>query len=327
MGQSTTFLRERVFAALARRRPLLADGTLSAVRLLHDQADGLPGLVIEQFGPVLIVQIHQGRATFAPEDLRPVIAELSEKIGTGAVYRKWFVRDRARLTAAQTAEHTCRIPWIGTPAEAAVVVREGPLRAIIRPYDGFSVGLFVEQRENRRRIAGLARGRRVLNCFAYTCGFSVVAAAGGASQVSSVDLSRRYLEWGKENFAASGIDSGSHLFFCSDVLDFFKRARRQGRRFDLVILDPPTFSRARRPYRVFVLAEQLEVLLAGAIELLDPGGLLFFATNNRQLSHQVIEQSLKAAANRRWRIVERPGVPPDFAGDEEYSKTALIQVD
>ncbi len=174
----------------------------------------------------------------------------------------------------------------------------------------------------------MAVGRRVLNAFAYTCGFSIAAARGGAASVASVDLSKRYLEWGKRNFAANGLAIEPHRFYASDTFEFYKRARRQGLLFDMVILDPPTFSRRRRPVVVFKLSVELPRLVAESVERLDGGGILFLATNDRQIRYDAMEQAIEEAADRRrFKIMERPALPPDFAGDRQYAKSMFVRFD
>jgi 23S rRNA (cytosine1962-C5)-methyltransferase len=276
----------------------------------------------------LIVQLHEGRLRLSQDQAREVVMEVHLKLGTRAAYRKVFVRDRAGESAAVDDTHRDAQPWIGEPVEPELLITENGLRFMIRPYDGFSVGLFLEHRDNRRWVREKAPGRRVLNTFAYTCGFSVAAAAGGASHVASVDLHKRYLEWGKRNFEVNGLPMGPHRFYCSDTFEFYQRARRQGLRYDLVILDPPTFSRQKRPSRVFVLSEQLEPLCRGAIELLDRGGTLLTATNDRGISLKRLEETiLAAAAGRRCAVLDRPSLPADFAGDPDYSKTVIVTLD
>jgi len=321
-------LETRIDAALARRETLLANDQLEALRIFHGEADGIAGLEIEKLGAVLIVQLHDGLLHIAPEELRSAVENLHRRLGTRGVFLKHFVKDRARAGQDVSAAHRQATPWIGESVAEEIIVREHDRRFLIRPYDGFSTGLFLEHRENRNRIAALAGGRRVLNAFAYTCSFSVAASRGGAACVSSVDLSRKYLEWGKRNFAANDIPLAGHLFFSSDMTDFLRRAKRQGRRYDLIILDPPTFSKTRRPAGVFVLREELPKLLIGAVELLDPGGVVFLATNDRGLSLRVMEEALRAAdPSRACTILERPLQPPDFAGDADYSKAVLARID
>lgn len=336
-------------AALTRRKSLIESGATTAYRILNGAADGLDGVVVERFGPALIVQWHEGRADVPLQRVQTIARAAHEALGTTGVYLKRFVKDRAAAGTDIDARHRDATPWIGQPVPHEITIEEHSLRFLIRPYDGFSVGLFLEHRDNRRLIRELAAGRRVLNVFAYTCGFSVAAALGGARLVASVDLSRRFLEWGRDNFALNGMDTRATCeaadpkpqtgqvtrFYVSDTFDFFVRATRQGLAYDLIVLDPPTFSRTRRPARVFELDADLDRLLAGAIGLLAPGGHLFVATNYRQMSIKRIEAQLHAAAEacdgpgapRRAHILKRPVLPVDFAGDADYAKSILACVD
>ncbi len=317
-----------ITASVERRRRLIDAGTTNAYRLVNGAADGMTGLVIERLGPVLIVQFHEGRLNISPESVRPSVERLIERFDLHAAYAKFFVRDRSRLTPEQAAAHTSAAPWLGRPVEKSITITEFGTKFIIRPYDGFSYGLFLEHRENRRRMGELAKNLRVLNLFCYTCGFSTTAALGGAGAVTSVDLSKRYLDWGRENLKLNGIDASRHLFFVSDSFEFYRRAERQDRKYDLVILDPPTFSRQRRPARAFVLEKQIGPLLKGAIELLDAGGHLFFATNNRAMNQGRIEREIhRVVGSRKARIVDRPGLPIDFAGDADYSHSVVAKLD
>jgi 23S rRNA (cytosine1962-C5)-methyltransferase len=314
--------------ALQRRRDLLSRDDLNAYRLFHDEFDGIAGLVIERFGPVLIVQLHEGRLAIEIDEIKSLAAALQEQLGTQAVYLKKFIRDRAGLDGDDAELHSDPRPWIGEPVDAEFAINENGLQFLIRPYDGFSVGLFLEHRDNRLMIRDLSANRRVLNLFAYTCGFSVAAAVGRAASVSSVDLSKRYLEWGKRNFETNCLDLSPHRFYASDTFDFFKRAARQQQRYDLAIIDPPTFSRQRRPASVFELEKDLPELLAGTFALLDPGAHVFFSTNTRTLHpRRILQELTAAAAPRRMTILRHPALPPDFSGDADYSKSLLIKLD
>jgi 23S rRNA (cytosine1962-C5)-methyltransferase len=313
--------------AWAARKPLLRSGKLTACRLFHGAGDGVDGLVVELLNDVLVVQTHPGHGLPADERLRPAIDRLRLEVGARAVYHKIFVSDRAQAPADIAAMHADAKPWIGETVEAEIVVREDGMQFVTRPYDGFSVGLFLEHRDNRQRVWSLSAGRRVLNLFSYTCSFSVAAAMGGAAHVSSVDASKHYLEWGKHNFEINGVSTVGHTFFCSDTIEFYDRARRQSRRYDLVILDPPTFSRLRRPRRTLVQDERLAALVTGAVELLDPGGILLLATNCRQIGLSRLEREIRTAAGSRGcTIIERPPLSADFPGDADYSKTVIAKI-
>lgn len=314
-------------AALKRRAALLSSPATDAVRLFHGAADGIDGLVIEQIGPALVAQLHEGRLRVAEDRLRRLCARAMELRGCRAVYRKHFVGDRGGAAAALERVHRDPAPWIGTAVEAEYAVHENGVRYLVRPYDGFSFGLFLEQRDNRRRVRERCGGLRLLNCFAYTCGFSVAAALGGAAETVSVDASKRFLEWGKRNFAANGMPLDGQRFIWSDVLEYFRRAQRQGRTFDAVILDPPTFGRSKPSGRTFVVDRDLDPLVGGAVRLLRPGGWMLLATNHRGTSRMRLERTIERHAGTRGvRSIERPALPADFPGDAEYAKSVWAQL-
>ncbi len=317
-------------AALDRRAALVGAGSTDALRLVHDAADGLPGFVLEQFGRVLIAQFHEGRLAHSESELRELCVEAMKRTNATAVYRKTFPRERSGALRQLEAQHSDARPWLGQAAAPEFAICENGLRFLVRPYDGYSVGLFLEHRDNRQRVRDAARGRRVLNGFAYTCGFSVAAAAGGASEVVSVDVSKKSLEWGKRNFAENVQSLDAHRFICDDVLAYYARAARQGRVFDLIILDPPTFARAKQSARAFSIRDQLDALVAGAVERLAPGGKLLLCTNHRATTPRRLHDAARSAAEsfgRRLSHVQYPELPIDFAGDADYAKSALVDIE
>ncbi len=299
----------------------------TAWRVVHGGADGFEGLVIERWGRTLTAQLHAGRLVLAESELRDLCERARAELGAGAVYRKHFIRDRSSGPAAdrEPPEHHDPQPWLGQPAPPEFPVLEDGVRFLVRPHDGFSVGLFLDQRDNRRRVRQRAIGRRVLNTFSYTGGFSVAAALGGAAQTVSVDTSRKALEWSRRNFAANGLDAGPHQFFCCDVFEFFRRAERKARRFDLIILDPPTFSRAGRAGRAFSIESDLDRLAAGALQLAAPGAMLLICTNHRGTTAARLERAVRAA-HPAARTLERPALPEDFPGDPHYAKSVWMQL-
>jgi len=322
-------LAQRLDAALARRAALLADPQTNVGRIVNSAADGIPGLVLERLGDVLIAQLHADRLALDEDAARSLCAAAAERLRVRAVYRKVCPRDRAAVSPALDVPHHDPNPWIGERASPELPVREAGMTFLVRPYDGYATGLFLDHRAHRALVRELAAGRRVLNTFAYTCAFTVAAAIGGAAATVSVDVSRRFLEWGKRNLAANGLALERHRFICSDVFDYYRRAARQGQRFDLVILDPPTFGRARQPRRVFVLAEDLERLVAEALPLLDPRGCLVLSVNHRGTSARRLEQVVAAAARERGRKIahiEHPAPPEDFRGDPDAAKSVLVRL-
>jgi 23S rRNA (cytosine1962-C5)-methyltransferase len=184
-----------------------------------------------------------------------------------------------------------------------LLIREHGLTFFVNFGEGLSAGIFPDQRENRRRLLTMSlRGKTMLNTFAYTGAFSVVAAKAGAV-TTSVDLSRNYLEWGKDNFRANGLDPAAHDFVVGDVFEWLKRFGRRGRAWDVVVLDPPTFSTTKRG-RAFQAARDYEDLAAVAMPLVGPGGWLLCSTNQRTLAAEDFENHIQSAARRCGRVIE-----------------------
>jgi 23S rRNA (cytosine1962-C5)-methyltransferase len=313
--------------ALTSRLSCLLDGDTDSWRLHTGRPEGIPGLAAEKLGPVIILQTHQGKFMGDIDRVRRIGKWYKRTFGATAVYHKRFVKDRSRSARAGDEARDPK-PLIGRPVPEEVPIRENGLHFLIRPYDGYSPGLFLDHRDNRRRVRELAAGRRVLNAFAYTCGFSVAAAAGGASHTVSVDISKKSLEWGKRNFAANGLDAGGHTFICSEIFDYFRRARRQKRSFDLIILDAPTFARSKRPARVFGIASDLQPLITEALAVLAPGGFVLCSTNSRSQSAAWLRDQIAAAAaqaGQRFQITVTPSLPVDFAADSGYAKTVIAR--
>jgi 23S rRNA (cytosine1962-C5)-methyltransferase len=267
------------------RWPLI--GKADAYRLVNDLADGLPGVSIDRYANWAVLSISSDEAFERRGQLANALAEL----GARGVYLK--LRQRADLRRLDVRELAPAEPITGEPAPAPLLVAEGALRFSVWLGEGLSTGLFVDQRANRELVASLARGARVLNLFAYTCSFSVAAAKSGAKQVVSVDLSGRALERGRENFRANGLDPERHRFVRADVVDWLARARRRGDRFDLVVLDPPSFGTAKRG--TFDVARRYRAVAADALSLLSPGGRLLAITNHRKTSPERLRKLLHEA--------------------------------
>lgn len=314
--------------AMDRRKALLADERTTCCRLVNSTGDGIEGFVLERFDDVLIAQLHEGRIAVRDDVAYALCHAAMERLGSKCVYRKVFPRDRSSSKVEAATRNNDRQPWIGEPAAEEFAVLENGATWHIRPHDGFSVGLFLENRENRKLVRSLAEGCDVLNGFAYTCGFAICAALGGARSTVNVDVSKKYLEWGKRNYAANGLALDGHWFIASDVIDYYRRAERQARSFDLIVLDAPTFGRVKETGRVFSLKDDLDRMLIGAIPLLRPGGRLLLAINHRQTSLERLQAALeRAATGRRVFFEDVPSLAIDFAGDEDFAKTVIARIE
>jgi len=193
----------------------------------------------------------------------------------------------ARFLPKQNAEREAPRLLLGdNKTNLRSVVLERCLQYGIDFGGGYSVGLFVDQRENRRFVRRVGP-KRLLNCFAYTCSFSVAAASVGANTVS-VDLSHKSLERGRENFALNSLPTAGHRFITDDVFDVLPRLVRKGEKFDMIVLDPPTFSRSRRG-KTFQVQSDFETLLLSALEVADRDSHILLSTSCSKLNERALE--------------------------------------
>jgi 23S rRNA (cytosine1962-C5)-methyltransferase len=187
-------------------------------------------------------------------------------------------------------------------------VFEGGLAFIVNLSDYLDTGLFLDHRPLRARVGSEAKGKRVLNLFAYTGAFSVHAAAGGASRVDTVDLSNTYLAWSERNLAANGFSGPPYPLHRADVPEWLGEARRRGETWDLIVADPPTFSNSKSSPRDFDVNRDWPELVGACLAVLAPGGCLYFSTNSRRLAWkpEILGQGLSIED------ISEASIPPDF---------------
>lgn len=285
-------------------RDLLFDEQTNAYRLVSDAADELPDVVVDSYAGNLLVQWQREAVPGLVERLR----EVCEPV---AVFEQ--LATRSQRTVPQLAIMEGRAPSRPSDSESRprrsvalqqrFQINENGLSFWVSFGEGLSTGIFLDQRENRRRLMTMKlAGKTVLNCFAYTCAFSVAAAKAGAT-VTSVDLSKHYLDWGRENFRANEIDPAGHEFIFGDVFEWLRRFGKRGQTWDVVMLDPPTFSTTKRG-RSFRAERDYEELEALAMLLVKPGGTLFCSTNQRTLAAEEFEATLQKAAKVAGRVIE-----------------------
>lgn len=283
-------------ADAASRRYALASRT-EALRWVNAAADELFGVEIDLYRGFATLSVSGDESVERREEL----AELVHSAGALGVYLK--VRARTDLRRADHGELAPVAPVRGEASPTPLEVREGSLSVAVELGDGLSTGLFVDQRDNRERVRSIAAGRRVLNLFSYTCSFSVAAAQGGATRVTSVDLSRRALRRGEHNFRLNQLDPTQHAFVCEDVLRYLTRADDRGDRFDLVILDPPSFSTAGKG-KVLRVERDYARLVELCIKVLSPRGQLLAVTNHRKTSAPALRRMVLAEAERARRDID-----------------------
>jgi len=303
------------------RQPLARDH--DAVRLVNGEPDGLAGVTVDRYGDFATLAVASDEAY----ERRDELAQALLGLGARGVYLKVRVRgDVRRLSRDDVAPST---PLAGEAAPDPLIVVEGALRLAVRLGDGLSTGLFVDQRENRQLVREI-EARRALNLFAYTGSFSVATALGGAV-TTSVDVSGRALDRVRDNFALNGVDPAEHVFVKADIVEWLRRARQRLERFDLVILDPPTFG-SRGKKRAFSVEKTYARVARDAIALLTPGGRLLAVTNHRKTSIARLRRLLHQAARDANRGVQQLkdlrsplDCPPSFDGPTP-SKSVLLTV-
>jgi 23S rRNA (cytosine1962-C5)-methyltransferase len=356
-GEPVTFRAPANFDAdprLVLRTPLIDPQETDAFRVIHGASDGWPGWYVERLGKFLLSQSEQPLRAEQREEL----ARLAKIFSARGAYHKILSRQVRRTIAAKASPQ----PVWGDAALERFEIRENGVRFELGFNEGYSTGLFLDQRDNRRRFltghiaadfplhVGQASrlspsfsekifkeigDRRdayptVLNAFAYTCGFSVCAARAGA-KTTSLDLSKKYLEWGRRNFALNGLDPAAHDFIYGDAFDWLRRLAKKGRAFDAVALDPPTFSQSKE-HGVFRAEKDYGKLVAAALPLVKPGGVLFASTNAADWPpEKFLADVEKAIHSSRRKILQRHHVPqpPDFPisrAEPAYLKTVWLRI-
>jgi 23S rRNA (cytosine1962-C5)-methyltransferase len=287
-------LRGVLFDACWLREPLFR--STDAMRLVNASGDGLPGVAVDRFGDWAVVELFSDEAVVRRRELCEALLEL----GARGVYVK--VRLRGDLRKRNVEELAPSVPDVGEPAPTALIVKESGLPFEVRLGDGWDVGVYLDQRENRGRIIAASNGRAVLNLFGYTATFSVAAALGGATRTVTVDISGRALDRARRNFEIAGLQpSVAHQFLRAEAVEWLERARRRDQRFDLVILDPPTFA-TTGPHRVFRLADCWDDLLTGSLGLLNPLGQMLVVSHEHQVGPRGLRRKILRAAERIGRV-------------------------
>lgn len=278
-------------------------------RLVNGEGDGLPGLTIDSYGGYLMVQLY----TPAWDAYLPVLIEvLQELFEPPGIYRKLRPQETRKLEAQGGGKEYSRLVS-GSEAPAPLEVRENDLLYYADLREGLNTGLFPDQRRHRLDLMQRVRGKRFLNLFAFTGAFSVAAAAAGAKQVTSIDVSARYLEIARQNFELNRINPKKHRFIVGDVFAELERMRQTGERFDVILFDPPSFSTTKKSQ--FSTRGGTAQLAGATLPLLEPGGLLIASSNHQKVDLATYMKELRRGAVEsgcELRTIYRSGQPEDF---------------
>ena len=306
---------EKLFRqAKEKRSAYYQDDLTTAFRLFNQEGDGFGGLTVDLYGDYAVFSwynsyVYQIRQTIS-EAFRQVFPEV---LGT---YEK--IRFKG-LDYESAHVYGQEVPDFFTVLENGVLYQ-------VFMNDGLMTGIFLDQHEVRGSLVdGLAMGKSLLNMFSYTAAFSVAAAMGGASHTTSVDLAKRSRELSEAHFQANGISTDDHRFIVMDVFEYFKYAKRKGLTYDVIVLDPPSFARNKK--QTFSVAKDYHKLISKSLEILNPGGIIIASTNAANVSRQKFtEQIDKGFAGRSYQILNKYGLPADFAYNKKDESSNYLKV-
>ncbi|MEY4512857.1 MAG: hypothetical protein RLZZ450_4979 [Pseudomonadota bacterium] len=312
--------------ALDKRRALgLPNASTNAYRLVHGEGDGIEGLTVDVYDRHLVASVYSDDYG---EREQAFIADLA-RLDFAGVYLKHRPRQANELAETERRERAPEQAVVGTSAPASLVVMENGVPFEVRLGDGLSTGLFLDQRDNRARVMALAPGKSVLNLFAYTCGFGAVAAASAAAHTVNIDVSRNALERGRRNYELTGNASDAHTFLARDVFETLPKLAKREQRFDVVILDPPSYASTRRGR--FSVERDYPELATIAIRLVAEGGSLLACLNHHKLDQRALEKAVSSAGNsasrpvRTLEFVPPPADHEPLCGRIPHLKSAWIR--
>ena len=300
--------------AKEKRSAYYQDELTTAFRLFNQEGDGFGGLTVDLYGDYAVFSWYNSYVY----QIRKVISEafrqvFPEVLGTYEKIRfKGLDYESAHVYGQEAPEFF-------------TVLENGVLYQVFMN-DGLMTGIFLDQHEVRGSLVdGLAMGKSLLNMFSYTAAFSVAAAMGGASQTTSVDLAKRSRELSQAHFQANGISKDDHRFIVMDVFEYFKYAKRKDLTYDVIVLDPPSFARNKK--QTFSVAKDYHKLISQSLEILNPGGLIIASTNAANVSRQKFtEQIDKGFAGRSYQILNKYGLPADFAYNKKDESSNYLKV-
>lgn len=300
--------------AKEKRSAYYQDDLTTTYRLFNQEGDDFGGLTVDLYGDYAVFSwynsyVYQIRQTIS-EAFRQVFPEV-----LGA-----YEKIRFKGLDYESAH------VYGQEAPDFFTVLENGVLYQVFMNDGLMTGIFLDQHEVRGSLVdGLAMGKSLLNMFSYTAAFSVAAAMGGASQTTSVDLAKRSRELSQAHFQANGLSTDEHRFIVMDVFEYFKYAKRKDLTYDVIVLDPPSFARNKK--QTFSVAKDYHKLISQSLEILNPGGIIIASTNAANVSRQKFtEQIDKGFAGRSYQILNKYGLPADFAYNKKDESSNYLKV-
>jgi len=281
-----TFFWNRLRRAIGRRERLLQSGPAPAARLVHGEADGLPGVVIDRFSDWIVLQLSSAGAWHWRDDIASLVADIT---GLPNVFER---SDAEVLALEGLAPRVATLTGVEPPEHIAI--EENGLRFEVDPRHGHKTGFYLDQRDNRALLRDLSSGREVLDCFCYTGGFAANALAGGAARVTAIDSSGEAIAAARRHLRANALPEDRAELLEGDVFALLRKFRDQGRKFEVIVLDPPKFAptaahaeKAARAYKDINL---------WALKLLRPDGILLTFSCSGGVQRELFQKIVSGAA-------------------------------
>lgn len=314
----SAFFAKKIKKAIQNREAFFDNPNTTAFRAFNGEGDGIGGLTIDFFdGYYMVSWYSEGIYSFKDA----IYAALSETVNYKAIYEKKRFDGKGQYIEQDDFV-------MGTPGEFPLIVKENGMNYAVNLNDGAMTGIFLDQREVRLAIRErYSQNAHMLNTFSYTGAFSVAAALGGATKTTSVDVAKRSLSKTIEQFSVNAIDYEAQDIKVMDVFQYFKYAQRHNMKFDLVVLDPPSFARTKQ--MTFSTAKDYPKLLMDTIAITEKNGVIVASTNNASFGMKkfksFIDQAFKAS-NTRYKVLEEFGLPKDFRVPREHPEFNYLKV-
>ncbi|ADY23691.1 class I SAM-dependent rRNA methyltransferase [Bacillus paranthracis] len=313
-----SFFESKIKSALHKRKQFYKSSDTTAFRVVNGEGDGLGGLIIDYYDGYYVVSWYsEGIYTFRDE----IIAALQKVANFKGIYEKKRFDTKGKYIEGDDFV-------AGERGEFPLIVKENGVNFAVYLNDGAMVGVFLDQRNVRKQIRDkYAKGRTVLNMFSYTGAFSVFAALGGASKTTSVDLANRSLSKTIEQFSVNEIDYEAQDIIVEDVFLYFKYAAKKKMKFDMVVLDPPSFARSKK--YTFSAAKDYKNLLKETIAITENNGIIVASTNCSAFDMKKFKGFIDTAfkeMNGKYKILEEHSLPEDFRTIDQFKEGDYLKV-
>ncbi|WP_026671725.1 class I SAM-dependent rRNA methyltransferase [Alkalihalobacterium bogoriense] len=315
---NNVFFKRKLEQAFVKRKSMFIDEETNAYRIFNGEGDGIGGLIIDFYDGYYVIHWYsEGIYAFQKEIVEAILQQVNCK---GIYEKKRFNTGGHYIDGDDFVD--------GTPAQFPLIVKENGVNIAVDLNDGAMVGVFLDQRDVRFQIRKTyAKDKEVLNTFSYTGVFSVAAAIGGARKTTSVDLAKRSLPKTIEQFSVNDIDYEEHDIIVEDVFAYFKYAKRKEKKFDLIVLDPPSFARSKQ--RRFSVATDYTALLEEVLAITNENGMVVASTNYSGFGMEKFKGFINEACQnqkRKYSIVDQYSLPKDFKTHPQFKEGNYLKV-